>query len=414
MSGPPPPPPPRNGDDRPPPPPPPPRDHDNDDHGMPPPPPPPGFDDGGMPPPPPPPGFDGDMPPPPPPPGFDDGGMPPPPPPPHGGGGGGGNDMPPPPPPPAGDKPPPPPPPGDKPAPPPPPPSDDKPPPPPPPQSEEPPPPPPPQAQPQPQQQYQSTPPPPQPPSQAPPPSQPTSAAPTSPSPGAPPSPALSKDYSFSNMKMSTDAPDDLPDLDVPSAPTSDPSPPSSSSHDTVAKALYDFQGQSADYLNMCKGDEIKIISKHNDWWRGELHGVAGYFPANYVEEVPGRSGAPPAPGGNAPPSKQTNDIEELMKQTKIKEGWLTKRGHVVRNWKTRWFVLRKDELLYFKSPNEQKANNGIPINQYSSIEEVQKMKPNCWKMISDGKATYMYANTPDEKNEWMDLIHKVIEYNKS
>ncbi|XP_026705113.1 pleckstrin-2 [Athene cunicularia] len=32
-----------------------------------------------------------------------------------------------------------------------------------------------------------------------------------------------------------------------------------------------------------------------------------------------------------------------------LKEGFLVKRGHIVRNWKVRWFVLLQDKLLYYK-----------------------------------------------------------------
>lgn len=32
------------------------------------------------------------------------------------------------------------------------------------------------------------------------------------------------------------------------------------------------------------------------------------------------------------------------------KEGELKKQGHVVKNWKTRWFVIQNDHLFYFKA----------------------------------------------------------------
>jgi hypothetical protein len=34
-----------------------------------------------------------------------------------------------------------------------------------------------------------------------------------------------------------------------------------------------------------------------------------------------------------------------------IKGGWLTKRGHKIKNWKRRWFVLRGNTLNYYKAP---------------------------------------------------------------
>lgn len=32
------------------------------------------------------------------------------------------------------------------------------------------------------------------------------------------------------------------------------------------------------------------------------------------------------------------------------KEGELIKQGHFVKNWKTRWFILRGDKLYYYRS----------------------------------------------------------------
>lgn len=63
------------------------------------------------------------------------------------------------------------------------------------------------------------------------------------------------------------------------------PPPPKPKVH--LVTALYDFQGQSEDDLVFYVGDKIRVIEKtgsSNDWWQGELRGMKGYFPANYVE----------------------------------------------------------------------------------------------------------------------------------
>lgn len=56
---------------------------------------------------------------------------------------------------------------------------------------------------------------------------------------------------------------------------------------DTIVTALYDFAGQSDGDLAFREGDRIKVVKKTDstdDWWTGELHGVTGSFPANYVQ----------------------------------------------------------------------------------------------------------------------------------
>ncbi|CAK6972783.1 proto-oncogene vav-like [Scomber scombrus] len=54
-----------------------------------------------------------------------------------------------------------------------------------------------------------------------------------------------------------------------------------------VARARYDFSARDRSELSLREGDTIKILSKkgHSGWWRGEVYGRVGLFPANYVEE---------------------------------------------------------------------------------------------------------------------------------
>lgn len=48
--------------------------------------------------------------------------------------------------------------------------------------------------------------------------------------------------------------------------------------------ALYDYDPQESDELQLTEGDVIEIIKKDGDWWEGKLKGKVGMFPANYVE----------------------------------------------------------------------------------------------------------------------------------
>lgn len=63
------------------------------------------------------------------------------------------------------------------------------------------------------------------------------------------------------------------------------PPPPPRPAH--VVTALYDFDGHQPGDLMFREGDRIKVVQKTgstDDWWEGELGGVRGQFPANYVE----------------------------------------------------------------------------------------------------------------------------------
>ena len=52
------------------------------------------------------------------------------------------------------------------------------------------------------------------------------------------------------------------------------------------ATVQYDFEAQHEGDLNLWEGDRIRILRKSDstdDWWEGELRGVKGFFPGNYV-----------------------------------------------------------------------------------------------------------------------------------
>ena len=50
-------------------------------------------------------------------------------------------------------------------------------------------------------------------------------------------------------------------------------------------KALYDYAGTQEDELNFKANDIITLISKDSEeWWKGEIDGRVGVFPATYVE----------------------------------------------------------------------------------------------------------------------------------
>lgn len=54
-----------------------------------------------------------------------------------------------------------------------------------------------------------------------------------------------------------------------------------------TAKVRYDFSARDRTELSLKEGDVVKIINKKASpgWWKGEVYGKVGLFPANYVEE---------------------------------------------------------------------------------------------------------------------------------
>ncbi|XP_070588491.1 intersectin-2 isoform X2 [Erythrolamprus reginae] len=49
--------------------------------------------------------------------------------------------------------------------------------------------------------------------------------------------------------------------------------------------AMYDYSANNEDELNFSKGQLINVMNKEDmDWWQGEINGVYGLFPSNYVK----------------------------------------------------------------------------------------------------------------------------------
>ncbi|KAB0364136.1 hypothetical protein FD754_008292, partial [Muntiacus muntjak] len=49
--------------------------------------------------------------------------------------------------------------------------------------------------------------------------------------------------------------------------------------------AMYDYTANNEDELNFSKGQLINVLNKDDpDWWQGEISGVTGLFPSNYVK----------------------------------------------------------------------------------------------------------------------------------
>lgn len=49
--------------------------------------------------------------------------------------------------------------------------------------------------------------------------------------------------------------------------------------------AKFNFEGQQEGDLSFKHGDIITVLTRNGNWWKGELDGVVGIFPRNYVEE---------------------------------------------------------------------------------------------------------------------------------
>uniref|UniRef100_A0A672P7J8 Pleckstrin 2 n=1 Tax=Sinocyclocheilus grahami TaxID=75366 RepID=A0A672P7J8_SINGR len=97
-----------------------------------------------------------------------------------------------------------------------------------------------------------------------------------------------------------------------------------------------------------------------------------------------------------------------------LKEGFLVKRGHVVQNWKVRWFVLKSDRLLYYKYEGGKRDSchrGTIPLSDckitcpyldYENRPLVMKLQ------TSTSEEHFLEACTREERDEWAAAVQNL------
>lgn len=79
-------------------------------------------------------------------------------------------------------------------------------------------------------------------------------------------------------------------------------------------KALFSYNQDHEDELNLKVGDIIDIIGEEEEgWWRGLLNGKVGVFPSNFVEEI--------TPALNRPKLREDLKIAEPVPALPAKPG---------------------------------------------------------------------------------------------
>ncbi|XP_065834524.1 dual adapter for phosphotyrosine and 3-phosphotyrosine and 3-phosphoinositide-like [Oscarella lobularis] len=88
------------------------------------------------------------------------------------------------------------------------------------------------------------------------------------------------------------------------------------------------------------------------------------------------------------------------------KEGYLTKLGKVRKSWKTRWFVLRRNELKYYRDPADPQPVRTIDLGQCTDVSvDSSQNKENCFRLVSPHRTFFMFASSKPEMTQWLDLL---------
>eukprot|EP01112_Ceratiomyxa_fruticulosa_P016331 TRINITY_DN4917_c0_g1_i1.p1 TRINITY_DN4917_c0_g1~~TRINITY_DN4917_c0_g1_i1.p1 ORF type:complete len:503 (-),score=108.55 TRINITY_DN4917_c0_g1_i1:187-1695(-) len=95
------------------------------------------------------------------------------------------------------------------------------------------------------------------------------------------------------------------------------------------------------------------------------------------------------------------------------KEGELKKQGHVVKNWKKRWFRLKNDMLFYFKERSDERPVGIIPLRMARCSETNKLGKPFVFELTAPkiSKVFFVQGNSKPEIDAWITAIDKGSEY---
>lgn len=95
------------------------------------------------------------------------------------------------------------------------------------------------------------------------------------------------------------------------------------------------------------------------------------------------------------------------------KEGELKKQGHVVKNWKKRWFRIQNDMLFYFKDRTDDRPVGSVPLRMCRVAETNKTGKPFCIELISPKiqKTFFIQGISQPDVDDWIKALEKGSEY---
>jgi len=94
-----------------------------------------------------------------------------------------------------------------------------------------------------------------------------------------------------------------------------------------------------------------------------------------------------------------------LTRKDIVLEGYLTKIGEIVKNWKRRWFVMENGYLFYLKSSNSNNVLGRIPLIG-SKIEAVS-FETKTFSIETKFRTYLFIVDSESEMKQWLDAIDK-------
>nr|XP_029540430.1 rho GTPase-activating protein 22-like [Oncorhynchus nerka] len=112
------------------------------------------------------------------------------------------------------------------------------------------------------------------------------------------------------------------------------------------------------------------------------------------------------------------------LQEGALKAGWLKKQRSIMKNWQLKWFVLRSDQLYFYKDEEETKPQGCIPL-QGCQVNELtanpEEPGRHLFEIVPGGtggekdraaishEAILLLANSQSDMDDWVKAIRRVI-----
>lgn len=108
---------------------------------------------------------------------------------------------------------------------------------------------------------------------------------------------------------------------------------------------------------------------------------------------------------------RESEDVDDFVGIGRVlRSGWLYKRSKATKKWRRRWFVLRANQLVYYKDESEYKAEGMINTADIMSVAMLADQKPNHFALFTNNKNFHLRGdNTPDAE-AWVDVIRQAAD----
>lgn len=98
-----------------------------------------------------------------------------------------------------------------------------------------------------------------------------------------------------------------------------------------------------------------------------------------------------------------------MRRKNVIKQGFLVKQGHFIKNWKRRSFVLTRDRLSYYENEDSAQPRGSIDLKDIATVEPAGDGKRDSFRIATrQGKTYLIQASSEQEKEEWMNTVEAV------